>query len=677
MPLKLKIKPGITYSGVLDFNGSVHVTLDSDPSMTGIRTVTFNLWLDQDSGYSLNSLFALGDVGSDHLNARLNGSDLFFYTSSSSGGSTNRYVSISGLNNQILFIEVTKGTSSITEVKINGISQSLTNTVTSENNGPFSYIGRSLTGILDNATIWNIDVSGGSFWKGYPGGNLDSAWIDQEETNNGSVSESASTRDISGSGTGPILSLAKKMIIKPIQGSNVFDMTRKLLLSGSGTEIPYSALFQLIIDGSFWVDTGDSSVPYTGLYTPADSTWGTNGLPNRGVYIYNGKIYWPTGASSISEPSPSSVFIIDADTYQCECISPDIDSGLAKTISGDNFWHVSNCGWYTLSSEYHLMTTGYIGIARTFWHYDISTNTGKIFRGDSTPYSGYMVGDSYSGSDRTDLKIAVYDNINNAAWVHTTFTDYPAESAFLHYDYDTSTMRRLDASGFRDSSSDTGTQINGVPYSPQTLSAGELVFINEGGGYLLCSYDSSCWMLDISSNTGYIFNNDGLFNGSSTIPWSSGSILPAFSNSYDYIFENGYLTIGGISSVNKYDFSNNKWVGRIYFGTNPYFIDDTSTLRYFTGDTYYPGIFQNYWWDHQNNRAFIIFKGSTPFRLFMYDLDRIVITEVDSSTITNGNSFSLMSRVYPIRGSSSDRKLLIPGGSSTDLASRAIYQLEY
>lgn len=238
---KLKINPNVTISGLLDFQGDDYVQFSEDASVTGNRTIKFNIWLDQDSGYSAGSgIISLGDIRNDHIVASLEGSNMYFYTSTSGGGTRNRYCSITGFDNQVLLVEITKSEESIDSVTFNGASQSLTNNILSKNTGGNDYVGRDVAGYLSNATVWNVEVVGEFKVLGYPGGNLDSAWEDQIGTSDGDVFGSPGTRNIIGVQSGSVASMTKRLKIDQIiPPGGIFELNKKLLLKGTFIEQPF------------------------------------------------------------------------------------------------------------------------------------------------------------------------------------------------------------------------------------------------------------------------------------------------------------------------------------------------------------------------------------------------------------------------------------------------------
>lgn len=226
MGLKLKISPITTISGVLEFDGSTYIQLDSLPNVNQDLRVTFKMYLTKESGYygtsAGNTLLTLYD---NTNNARfvvgLNSSDFYVTVSGFSAG--NWVSSLSGHSNKIIEVEIirTAGGSDweVDSVTFNGIAQTDTGANTFSSGGDVYTIGSFASGFeLDDAYIWDIKIydSGDSLihsWLGQPDGNLNSAWEDQVASIDGSISGDPPffTSDIAGSGggsvTGSVLSI--------------------------------------------------------------------------------------------------------------------------------------------------------------------------------------------------------------------------------------------------------------------------------------------------------------------------------------------------------------------------------------------------------------------------------------------------------------------------------------
>lgn len=233
MALRLYINPTLTYSGLADFDSSAHVKVLSSNSVDikyG-KTIKWKMYLDKDDGYDGNMIFsfpAIHELGEyDNLLVTLDSSVIQLYMGSYSG--SQKSYSISNYSNRILECEILKFHQVISSFSINGeilptVSAGLAFTGSVANSwyiaGPVISINRN----LKDATIWDIEIydtsTAGSprihYWKGYPAGNTDAAWIDQEGSYNGTLEEigpGIGTRNIKGIGGDSIANLINKLSI--------------------------------------------------------------------------------------------------------------------------------------------------------------------------------------------------------------------------------------------------------------------------------------------------------------------------------------------------------------------------------------------------------------------------------------------------------------------------------
>jgi len=381
---KLKINPNVTISGLLDFQGDDYVQFSEDSSVTGNRTIKFNIWLDQDSGYSAGSgIISLGDISNDHIVASLEGSNMYFYTSTSGGGTRNRYCSITGFDNQVLLVEITKSEESIDSVTFNGASQSLTNNILSKNTGGNDYVGRDVAGYLSNATVWNVEVVGEFKVLGYPGGNLDSAWEDQIGTSDGDVFGSPGTRNIIGIQSGSVASMTKRLKIDQIiPPGGIFELNKKLLLKGTFIEQPFLTFvteassgadaFDPVIASSSGLanwDLGDGSI-LTG--TNSFSHDYADGTPKT-VKLYNGTIPGIESIDSINMYEDNLVGPLDLSEFNT-----------LNTLSLSNNPKIAGVILPSHNLEWQSVYVYSCGLTGTL---DVSGMTGwpTVFRGDNNP----------------------------------------------------------------------------------------------------------------------------------------------------------------------------------------------------------------------------------------------------------------------------------------------------
>ena len=217
---KLKLNSNTTYNGLLDFDGNDVVrpgggspTSPYVPDVTGNRTIEFKMWLDT-SIWKNHSSFGSGIVNwtqqnaSDYFVASFYDSTMRVYTNESGSGSASINLDES-LMNRILQFEIVKSRDAILggkvdSIKINGITQSLTSITGIIMGIHASEIGEFSTNLYD-AALWDIKINSDSelmhYWKGYPAGDQNSAWLDLAGdpcTLNGTVGGTPTTRNISG-----------------------------------------------------------------------------------------------------------------------------------------------------------------------------------------------------------------------------------------------------------------------------------------------------------------------------------------------------------------------------------------------------------------------------------------------------------------------------------------------
>ena len=169
-------------SGVFDFDPSSHILLHpgDNQDILGNRIITWNMWLDQDSGYgSYIEIFNfISSITSDCLAVYLNNNTIFIGVKLTATQVCKSY-SITGFANQILTCEIIKGTSSIVSFKINGVTQTSIGDVGFGGNTNAWYVGFGIPG-FSNGTLWDIKVFDASTlinqFLGYPSGNVSSSW---------------------------------------------------------------------------------------------------------------------------------------------------------------------------------------------------------------------------------------------------------------------------------------------------------------------------------------------------------------------------------------------------------------------------------------------------------------------------------------------------------------------
>lgn len=256
MATKLNINPTITYSGVLDFDGSVYASGGGGLDASANKTLRWKMWLDSSTHNNLECIFSFSTDSVDHLNVHFTNTGAFIvYTSNTVSGSISGFTSdaISADHiNKVIQCEVKKETSKFIHFKIDDVSLT---------GGPGGtqgvsdscYIGsQGIGSFMDKATVWDVEyiddvlVETVHSWKGYPAGNTDAAWVDDVSTKDLTVKTSPptgvpiNTRDIEGVPSGSVSSWGKKLELDPNANSLLY-------LQGTFVETPF---FSFVTDAS-------------------------------------------------------------------------------------------------------------------------------------------------------------------------------------------------------------------------------------------------------------------------------------------------------------------------------------------------------------------------------------------------------------------------------------------
>jgi hypothetical protein len=432
---------------------------------------------------------------------------------------------------------------------------------------------------------------------------------------------------------------------------------------------PFVQSFQLIMDGSQYVMTSvDSSVPYTGDFSFADASWQGTSAGFLNVSTYDGKIFIPISDSLFTVSTYNGTLIVDAENnYYSELLR----SG-HKTINGDYFptFAYANGGIAPITPEgVYIHSGGPGGGVQVVWRYDISTNTGYNLSQFSS-FSGYQFsGFGSAGVNQVNIGNVHYSQDDNAFYARTNFIGL-GQYAFLVFKYDANTMYKFDYDGFRDSSTSTPVQINGIPMPDIAGGISLNNFCTNRGNLFIRETDSSIWVYDIESSTGYYMTSSGLYDGTSTTLYSTGSLVPEFQNIINIIPIENYVYIGGQNVIYKYDIDNNRILQKI--NRDPaYIVDDTSTLHNFSSSLIN---FDDFWVDEINNILFI----KTGVSIYSCNLDNYQVTPVNDSNITNGLSISAISSATfsRIAGDAENRRVVFIA-SSADLNIKGIYEILY
>lgn len=184
----------------LNFNNDVFVDLSTEVVLDGLtEPISFYMYLDSNN-YVNHSAIIYSSPYTDTISRDI--LIVFLYNNylwvqCGEGNSEAKKVDITNFSNQVLFIEIKRTNTAIaadvTYIKFNGVEQTLLSvdmyigifqefnigTILNLNN--MEYIFK-----LYDATIWDLRIPQRNYWKGYTG-NLDSGWVDQIGSNNGSV----------------------------------------------------------------------------------------------------------------------------------------------------------------------------------------------------------------------------------------------------------------------------------------------------------------------------------------------------------------------------------------------------------------------------------------------------------------------------------------------------------
>lgn len=191
----------------LNFNNDVFVDLSTEVILSGLtEPISFYMYLDSNNYTSVATVIYSSQytdtVTRNVLIIFLSGN--YLTVQCGEGVLEAKKVDITNFSGQTIFVEIKRTDNSgtgadITYIKFNNVEQTLVNVDTFF--GIFQEFNIGVVLNLNNmeyifklydATIWNLRIPGRNYWKGYPG-NLDSGWVDQIGTNNGSVSGTTKT----------------------------------------------------------------------------------------------------------------------------------------------------------------------------------------------------------------------------------------------------------------------------------------------------------------------------------------------------------------------------------------------------------------------------------------------------------------------------------------------------
>jgi len=344
---------------VLDFTGNEYLYFLDDPSseINYSKKVTFNLWLDNSSGYSgtadIINFYGNNPPGSsdaDVLSIRMDGSLIHLSAQYPWGGPL--YAIAEDYNNQVLNLEVNKGTKSIESFKINGVTQTPLYDASI-----LSITDAFMFGLnLSNATIWDIKIydtsSAGELthhWPGYPNGNTDAAWVDQIGTADPCVltfSGDPSVRQI-----GTLIEAPNKLqitggLIPPGPPKNAPILYKPFDTSIIGNTDPSVAWYSVSDASSYWLQVDDDPAFGSLLYDVSGITnlyYNLSGLDNSTAYYWRARSINPYGVSPWSETwefyTPSAEFPFIA-------LGSASDSGYYTTDIGQN-WTLADFSPYS------------------------------------------------------------------------------------------------------------------------------------------------------------------------------------------------------------------------------------------------------------------------------------------------------------------------------------------
>jgi hypothetical protein len=274
---------------VMNFNGTdTYVSLGSIPDVSGVKTIRFKAYF---TTTGFQDVLAIVSDYTDHIGVNLFNDSFKIYTGETDTGGLIDLTTIpGGYTNKVLDVVITKGTSTLTSVTINGLNMTI-NPVTGDWSGITDYgawfgahpANGAGTGI-EQGSVWDIYLDGIGNWNG-KGNDADenSAWEDQIGTNNGTVNGTATLRNIDTTYYEDLVVLnykdtlnqSFKILIDTVQGS-VPEFPRdgidKGLIASNVNSIQYPVLFRQL-SNLFAKDDTFKNFQVTGINREDDATY--------------------------------------------------------------------------------------------------------------------------------------------------------------------------------------------------------------------------------------------------------------------------------------------------------------------------------------------------------------------------------------------------------------------
>ncbi len=201
--------PDSVPAGAVDWDGLddyVDLNADLNADIEGTKIIKFNTLLESDVSTGFVFLFALKSTSTnDYLAVSYSPGQHYLATRvDQSGGGGGHQHTMTAYHDQVVAVEIRKTAGQIDYLKIEGVTTAETGTLTLTAPDD-SFIGANAFGggtqnHFNYGYFWDLQVydSDGTtllhHWKGYPDGDQDSGWTDQEGSIDGTVYGSPSTR---------------------------------------------------------------------------------------------------------------------------------------------------------------------------------------------------------------------------------------------------------------------------------------------------------------------------------------------------------------------------------------------------------------------------------------------------------------------------------------------------
>lgn len=183
----------------VNWDGASYVTLSGQPDLSGNKKVSWDMYLDNESGYS-STLFNLG-ASTDNMSAILDTDTIVVANLNNGTSGAAKTYTIAGLSGKKLECIAVKSANTVDWFQVNGILQDASTSGTLNDDAEVSRIAADgSTGAgdqLHNAYIWDIIAEGAGSWSGVGEGFVSpitsQAWVDSIGNNDGTFSGPAGT----------------------------------------------------------------------------------------------------------------------------------------------------------------------------------------------------------------------------------------------------------------------------------------------------------------------------------------------------------------------------------------------------------------------------------------------------------------------------------------------------